>query len=159
MATGFPSQHFELAVRCSICAFRFERLNNWLSSERASASFGGQLVTFTVIAIINTFNILVTLCIWKFIARPIMGDGSNTSMVFVGGAVMGALSGILSFTIDCVMDGVPAFDFQGLMVKLIEDENWRTETEDEDANIMKTFFFKVCSVSSRATLLEQEQNP
>mmetsp|Transcript_4555 Transcript_4555/g.13762 ORF Transcript_4555/g.13762 Transcript_4555/m.13762 type:complete len:421 (+) Transcript_4555:496-1758(+) len=102
-----------------------------------------QLVTFTVIAIINTFNILVTLCIWKFIARPIMGDGSNTSMVFVGGAVMGALSGILSFTIDCVMDGVPAFDFQGLMVKLIEDENWRTETEDEDANIMKTFFFKV----------------
>ena len=98
-----------------------------------------QLVTFTVIAILNLIAVILFFIIWEDFALPMMRPGD----VLFGGMLCGVCFSVVSIVFDSILDGVAELGLTGLMSYLVVRENWRTFTEHEDAIIMKTFYFKI----------------
>mmetsp|Transcript_3150 Transcript_3150/g.6350 ORF Transcript_3150/g.6350 Transcript_3150/m.6350 type:complete len:696 (+) Transcript_3150:110-2197(+) len=97
-----------------------------------------QLVTYTVILILNIIAIMSSVFIWKTVAHPMMSDDD----VMVGSILFSVLTTIIGLIIDGVMDGIAELGIRGAMHQLIAEENWMTDTDHEDSIIMKTFYFK-----------------
>mmetsp|Transcript_27080 Transcript_27080/g.42355 ORF Transcript_27080/g.42355 Transcript_27080/m.42355 type:complete len:329 (+) Transcript_27080:253-1239(+) len=63
--------------------------------------------------------------------------------VVLGAIVGGVINALVIIVTDSIMDGIPEFEVTGLMAVLTRGENWMTFTENEDAVIINTFFFKI----------------
>mmetsp|Transcript_12338 Transcript_12338/g.29538 ORF Transcript_12338/g.29538 Transcript_12338/m.29538 type:complete len:695 (-) Transcript_12338:94-2178(-) len=98
-----------------------------------------QLATYLVIMVLNVVSVLSSIVIWKYVAFPMLEPDD----IMLGSILFAGLTTLISLLIDALMDGIAELGTTGLMHTLVDAENWMTDTEHEDAIIMKTFYFKI----------------